>query len=250
MTDMAYMVRRPYSSTLGSLAHATVSMVLYGEDLKISNPGKTIAIFRRSYGVEEFDVMLFAAFKVKVEIFSILSDHQFSLLKAALQYQYQANQQLHKYRCTIVRHVLQQNRWFPLEVKRELEAKRSARKRFFNLHISVLGGGVRIRTGISCRTGNENSILHRSKRSDSNGISVVLRSIAGRSNRQRDDVIHSRRWRDPWRQSNKKSNRLRKKITAWANKEDIHGFGMVLMDAHVCNLHIKCNVAYSIIFVP
>ncbi|KAL4579424.1 hypothetical protein LXL04_015571 [Taraxacum kok-saghyz] len=39
MTDMAYMARRPYSSTLGSLAHATVSMVFYGEDLEISNTG-------------------------------------------------------------------------------------------------------------------------------------------------------------------------------------------------------------------
>ncbi|KAL4562150.1 hypothetical protein LXL04_034344 [Taraxacum kok-saghyz] len=37
---MAYMARRPYSSTLGSLAHATVSMVFYGEDLEISNTGQ------------------------------------------------------------------------------------------------------------------------------------------------------------------------------------------------------------------
>ncbi|KAL4557590.1 hypothetical protein LXL04_035774 [Taraxacum kok-saghyz] len=39
MTDMAYIARRSYSSTLGSLAHATVSMVFYGEDLEISNTG-------------------------------------------------------------------------------------------------------------------------------------------------------------------------------------------------------------------
>ncbi|KAL4566168.1 hypothetical protein LXL04_030278 [Taraxacum kok-saghyz] len=39
MTDMAYMARRPYSSTLGSLDHATVSMVFYGEDLEIFNTG-------------------------------------------------------------------------------------------------------------------------------------------------------------------------------------------------------------------
>ncbi|KAL4591955.1 hypothetical protein LXL04_004932 [Taraxacum kok-saghyz] len=39
MTDMTYMARRPYSSTLGSLAHATVSMIFYGKDLKISNTG-------------------------------------------------------------------------------------------------------------------------------------------------------------------------------------------------------------------
>ncbi|KAL4558552.1 hypothetical protein LXL04_036753 [Taraxacum kok-saghyz] len=38
---MAYMAQRPYSSTLGSLAHATVSMVFYGEDLEISNTGFT-----------------------------------------------------------------------------------------------------------------------------------------------------------------------------------------------------------------
>ncbi|KAL4555744.1 hypothetical protein LXL04_038372 [Taraxacum kok-saghyz] len=38
---MAYMARRPYSSTLGSLAHATVSMVFYGEDLEISNTGRS-----------------------------------------------------------------------------------------------------------------------------------------------------------------------------------------------------------------
>ncbi|KAL4557700.1 hypothetical protein LXL04_035887 [Taraxacum kok-saghyz] len=42
MTDMAYMARRPYSSTFGSLAHATVSMVFYGEDLEISNTGKIL----------------------------------------------------------------------------------------------------------------------------------------------------------------------------------------------------------------
>ncbi|KAL4589291.1 hypothetical protein LXL04_002197 [Taraxacum kok-saghyz] len=39
---MVYMARRPYSSTLGSLAHATVSMVFYGEDLEISNTGKIL----------------------------------------------------------------------------------------------------------------------------------------------------------------------------------------------------------------
>ncbi|KAL4575152.1 hypothetical protein LXL04_021994 [Taraxacum kok-saghyz] len=36
------MAQRPYSSTIGSLAHATVSMVFYGEDLKISNTGSHV----------------------------------------------------------------------------------------------------------------------------------------------------------------------------------------------------------------
>ncbi|KAL4583591.1 hypothetical protein LXL04_008169 [Taraxacum kok-saghyz] len=46
---MTYMARRPYYSTLGSLAHATVSMVFYGEDMEISNTGLGL-LFIRSVG--------------------------------------------------------------------------------------------------------------------------------------------------------------------------------------------------------
>ncbi|KAL4574574.1 hypothetical protein LXL04_021408 [Taraxacum kok-saghyz] len=52
MTDMAYMTRRPYSSTLGSLAHATVSMVFYGEDLEISNTGWRL--WKYAFQIQQF----------------------------------------------------------------------------------------------------------------------------------------------------------------------------------------------------
>ncbi|KAL4585375.1 hypothetical protein LXL04_009994 [Taraxacum kok-saghyz] len=62
---MAYMARRPYSSTLGSLAHATVSMVSMAK------------IWR--FLIQEFDEMLFAAFEVKVEI--VEDDFKFTCYK-------------------------------------------------------------------------------------------------------------------------------------------------------------------------